>query len=308
MRFTGALLMTATALQVAIASPAASLERRVIATTSDSQDSIYSTFHEPCYTNAFSSYCTTFLRPTISNTATVSVTKTVTQTEVVTTETATITANQKVKRAATCTSLYITLPSPSIRSACSCLLTQSPPATTVTASTVTVPVTVTSTVDITAVVTETCAAAAFTAPIANGYFNTGSLASLTASGNGGYGSINSYAGNESFYINLYPETNLLWLNQALTTCPGNLYDLEFAVYFKQGQGSVTPNSQINAFTSDSTTSLYSVQSNIAPNTYISGSGRFLAQTSASVLQFQFLLVTGPYENNLLNNVTVTPVS
>ncbi|MCJ1293252.1 hypothetical protein MMC34_004806 [Xylographa carneopallida] len=308
-------LMATAVIRLASASPVSVLDKRVIATRPCSQDSIYSTFHSSCYTSSLSAFCTTFLRPTITASATVTVTDIATTTETPATQTVFVSPNQKHKRAGSCTGFSTNWPSASVNSACSCLLTSSPPAKTITAATVTATITeVLATAYVTPTVTDTCASAAFTAPIVNGGFESGSIAPWTfipdAGDSGGIGH-GTYEGNYVLYANNFdaPTPNVATetqLEQTLTLCPGTLYDISMATYFGQ-TGANSGASSINVYLGQN--QIYFVDSLTSPAaTWVPWQGQFYAQATSEVLFISFETSDGQSDNALIDAIYVTPAT
>ncbi|MCJ1318709.1 hypothetical protein MMC15_004039 [Xylographa vitiligo] len=245
----------------------------------------------------------------------ISVTDTATATDTPATATIFVPPNQKNKRAGSCTGFSTNWPSASVNSACSCLLTASPPAKTITAATVTATVTdVLATVYVTPTVTDTCASAAFTAPLVNGGFESGSLAPWSfIPGDGGSGGIGhgTYEGNYVLYANNFdaqtPNSAVeAQLEQDLTLCPGTLYNIGLATYFEQA-GANSGGSTIALWLGQN--QIYSIDSSVAPAaTWVAWQNQFYAQAPGEVLSITFTTSDGQSENALIDAIFVTPAT
>ncbi|KAL8792878.1 MAG: hypothetical protein Q9195_004520 [Heterodermia aff. obscurata] len=194
------------------------------------RDNLLRSFVDPRYSSSASAYCSSYIRPTVKSTATV---------------TTTVTPAGKAKRDFPMT----TYPASRLSSACSCILTATPTATTVVT-------TVTSTVTATS---KSCAAVA-TPIVKNGDFETGVLAPWTLAQTYPEFPIDpqyltygiqspGYGGSKySVYVNDENGSSYVQvdLSQTLTVCAGQKYQFSAKYY----QATTDPQAHVYVYVDD----------------------------------------------------------
>ncbi|CAO1600773.1 MAG: hypothetical protein LQ349_000360 [Xanthoria aureola] len=265
------------------------IEKRALQTKCNG-DNLYNSFIDRRYSASASAFCSTYIRPTVTATTTVATTVPAT----------------KAKRDFAAT----TYPPSRLSSACSCILTATPPATTVQTT-------------VTATVEPSGSCSAPTSVVKNGDFETGSLApweltevtpplpdyeeylsvGVTSPGYGG--SKNAFTVNDSA-ASSYVEVDLS--QQNLTVCAGSKY--QFAAQFYMTDAHAVPSPQTYVLVYVDGNLIASSKASDArgpPIVWLPLSGQFTAASETASLTVKFIATDYLGVQWGLDNVVVTNI-
>ncbi|KAL8809163.1 MAG: hypothetical protein Q9223_001920 [Gallowayella weberi] len=283
-------------LHQAVAAPnAGNLEKREgIATSACNRDNLFRSFIDPRYSASASSFCSTYIRSTVSTAATA---------------TATVSKRALAERDLPATTEY---PSSRLSSACSCILTAKPTPTTVYTTTKTTTKTV-------ATSSSTSSCSVPTPIVKNGGFESGQAPWTVTNVNPpydpnydyeffnvtspGYNSAHAYTVTDNLASSYFE----LDLAQTLTLCPGAKYNFAARFYMTDSKNIPTKETYLTFYVDDVRVAGSVFADGVGPPiVWKPLSGSFTAKGSSAVLKVAFVATNYVVVTWGIDDVVVTP--